>query len=138
MTACLWQAHYDKSNMQIINAIIQSAHLYEYPDEQLGFGIPNYALANALLLDVEDVSTPTLEVYPNPAYSDARVYVYSANESEISYRVIDLQGKVVVKGEIPWTYSRIGIDLPSLKSGVYVVEVKAGDTTLVERLSVIQ
>jgi subtilisin family serine protease len=138
MTACLWQAHYDKSNMQIINAIIQSAHLYEYPDEQLGFGIPNYALANALLFDVEDVSTPTLEVYPNPAYSDARVYVYSANESEISYRVIDLQGKVVVKGEIPWTYSRIGIDLPSLKSGVYVVEVKAGDTTLVERLSVIQ
>lgn len=63
---------------------------------------------------------------------------YPANESEISYRIIDLQGKVVVKGEIPWTYSRIGIDLPSLKSGVYVVEVKAGDTTLVERLSVIQ
>lgn len=138
LTACLWQAHYDKSNMQIIDAIIQSAHLYQYPDEQFGFGIPNYALANALLLDVEDVSTPTLEVYPNPAYSDARVYIYSANESEISYRIIDLQGKVVVKGEIPWTYSRIGIDLPSLKSGVYVVEVKAGDTTLIERLSVIQ
>ncbi|MBL6657212.1 MAG: S8 family serine peptidase [Flavobacteriales bacterium] len=138
MTACLWQAHYDKSNMQIIDAIIQSAHLYEYPDEQLGFGIPNYALANALLLDLEDVNMPSLEIYPNPTYSDATVYIYSANESEITYRILDLQGKLVDKGEIPWSYSRIAIDLPSLKSGVYVVEVKAGASTLTERLSVIQ
>ena len=40
MTACLWQAHYQKSNMQIIEAITQSAHLYQTPDNQMGFGIP--------------------------------------------------------------------------------------------------
>jgi len=28
MTACLWQAHDDKSNIEIIDAIIRSAHLY--------------------------------------------------------------------------------------------------------------
>ena len=49
MTACLWQANPDKTNMEVMNAIMQSAHLYNTPDDQLGYGIPNYTLANALL-----------------------------------------------------------------------------------------
>ena len=137
MTACLWQAHYDKSNMQIIEAITQSAHLYQNPDNQLGFGIPNYALANALLLNVEDVNVPTLNVYPNPAFSRATFYIYSAMESDISYKIVDLQGKVVRQGEVSWNYSRYAIPLPHLQSGMYIVEVKAGDLRLLERISVL-
>jgi len=137
MTACLWQAHYGKSNMQIIEAITQSAHIYQFPEDQLGFGIPNYALANALLLDLEDVNMPLLEVYPNPANASATLYIYSANESEVSYRILDLTGKEVDKGQIQWNYSRFAINLPQMKSGVYIVEVIAGDRVLVERLSVV-
>lgn len=137
MTACLWQAHYGKSNMQIIEAIIQSANLYQFPDEQLGYGIPNYSLANALLLDVEDINMPTLEVYPNPANTESTIYIYSANESDVSYKILDLSGKVVDMGEVKWNFSRFAINLPPLQSGMYIVEVKAGDVVLVEKLSVV-
>ena len=137
MTACLWQAHYEKTNMQLIDAIIRSAHLYQNPDNQLGYGIPNFSLANALLLDVEDINKPTLEVYPNPANAESTIYIYSANASAVSYKILDLSGKVVDMGEVKWNFSRFAINLTSLQSGMYIVEVKAGDIVLVEKLSVV-
>ncbi|MFN5370617.1 MAG: S8 family peptidase, partial [Bacteroidia bacterium] len=39
--ACLWQAFPDATNMEIYNAIEQSAHQYENPDNLIGYGIPN-------------------------------------------------------------------------------------------------
>ncbi len=51
MTACLWQAHPEKNNMEIINAIQQSASQSTEPDERLGYGIPDYFCAHFLLFD---------------------------------------------------------------------------------------
>lgn len=137
MTACLWQSHYDKSNMQIIDAIIQSAHLYQNPDEQLGYGIPNYALANALLLGVEDVEEVALDIYPNPVQSNAVAYLYTANNTDISYRLIDMQGRVIMEDNIAWSYTMMPIEIPSLQSGIYLLEATVGNEVRVERLNIV-
>jgi subtilisin family serine protease len=137
MTACLWQAHYQKSNMQIINAIIQSAHLYQTPNDQMGYGIPNYSLANALLLDIEAVDEVTLDIYPNPVSSNARAYLYTANHTDISYRLLDIQGRVMLQGKNDWSYALIPIEIPTLSSGVYILEATIGGKVLVERLNVV-
>lgn len=137
MTACLWQSHYDKSNMQIIDAIIQSAHLYQNPDEQLGYGIPNYALANALLLGVEDVEEVALDIYPNPVQSNAVAYLYTANNTDISYRLIDMQGRVIMEDNIAWSYTMMPIEIPSLQSGIYLLEATVENEVRVERLNIV-
>ena len=137
MTACLWQAHYQKSNMQIINAIIQSAHLYQTPNDQMGYGIPNYSLANALLLDVEAIDEVTLDIYPNPVSSNARAYLYTANHTDISYRLVDMQGRVMLQVKNDWSYALIPIEIPTLSSGVYILEATIGGKVLVERLNVV-
>lgn len=49
MVACLWQAHPEKSNMEVMEAIQQSATQAINPDSLLGYGIPDYYLANELL-----------------------------------------------------------------------------------------
>ena len=92
----MWQAHYQKSNMQIIEAITWSAHLYQTPINQMGFGIPNYSLANALLLDIDAIDEVTLDIYPNPS-SNAKAYLYTANHTDISYRLVDVGGREIYK-----------------------------------------
>ena len=49
MAACLWQAHPSASSMEIYNAIQQSAHQYNAPDDFLGYGIPNFMNAHYIL-----------------------------------------------------------------------------------------
>jgi len=137
MTACLWQAHYQKSNMQIIEAITQSAHLYQTPDNQMGFGIPNYSIANALLLDVEAINEVTLDIYPNPVSSNAKAYLYTANHADISYRLVDVRGQEILQGENDWSYALISIEIPALPSGIYFLEVTIGDKVFVKRLNVV-
>ena len=137
MTACLWQAHYQKSNMQIIKAITQSAHLYQKPDNQIGYGIPNYSLANALLLDVEAIDEVILDIYPNPVSSNARAYLYTANYTEISYRLLDVRGREILQGKSDWSYAMISIGIPDLQSGIYFLEATIGDKLVIERLNVV-
>ena len=52
MVACLWQANPGKSNIEIMEAIQQSASQANNPDSLLGYGIPNYMVANRLLAPV--------------------------------------------------------------------------------------
>ena len=137
MTACLWQAHYQKSNIQIMEAIKQSAHLYQTPNNQIGFGIPNYSLANALLLDVEAINQVSLDIFPNPVFSNARAYVYTANHEDISYRLVDIGGREVLQAKSNWSYALISIEIPALPSGIYFLEATIGDNLVVERLNVV-
>ena len=137
MTACLWKAHYQKSNMQIIEAITQSAHLYQTPDNQIGFGIPNYSLANALLLDVQAIDEVILDIYPNPVSSNARAYLYTANYTDISYRLVDVRGREIMQGKSDWSYALISIQITALPSGIYFLEATIGDKVLVERLNIV-
>jgi hypothetical protein len=49
MVACLWQAHQNKRNTQIMEAIEQSASLAGSPNYLLGYGIPDYFDAHTAL-----------------------------------------------------------------------------------------
>ena len=47
--ACLWQAHPKCSNMEIIDAVIKTADRYSHPDNEYGYGIPNFDKADKYL-----------------------------------------------------------------------------------------
>lgn len=49
MVACLWQVFPEFTNMQIMDAVQKSAHKYASPDNQFGYGIPNFKKGVALL-----------------------------------------------------------------------------------------
>lgn len=66
MVACLRQAHPERSNMDIIQAVRLSADQYKFPDEQYGYGVPNAAMADSLLTHVEDLSTVDIRMDAKP------------------------------------------------------------------------
>lgn len=53
--ACLWQAFPEKSNAEIVQLIKESAHLFNNPTSQEGYGIPNFeTIYNSLLSNGND------------------------------------------------------------------------------------
>ncbi|MGM0650682.1 MAG: S8/S53 family peptidase [Bacteroidota bacterium] len=100
LAACLWQAHPEKSNMQIINAIRKSASLYDNPNDSLGYGIPDFAAANLMLNNIQFSgfgNEQLVSLYPNPVNNQLNVDFYSIDTQSIIIRVFDISGKLMLK-----------------------------------------
>ena len=95
MVACFVASFSEKTNMELINAIMQSAHLNNSPENQMGYGIPNFTLASALLAS-QDSTIPYLSVYPNPIQPYSQVHAYIADQQQISYSIYSMDGKKIV------------------------------------------
>ncbi|MDX2285138.1 MAG: PKD domain-containing protein [Bacteroidia bacterium] len=77
-----------------------------------------------------------LGIYPNPAGSRASVELSLDQPAAISLSILSLNGQILQRMEAG---SRIGevaipLDLSSLPDGVYLVEIRSGDTRTVTRL----
>ena len=66
LTACLKQAHPDRSNMDIIQAVRLSGDQYALPDAEYGYGIPDAAFADSLLSNVKDLSKVEIAMDEKP------------------------------------------------------------------------
>ena len=66
MIACLWQAFPAKTNQEIRQMILESSDRYTNPNNNYGYGIPNFGTA----LGVESFENTTFSVYPNPVHTN--------------------------------------------------------------------
>lgn len=143
MAACLWQANPSMNNMQVAQAIRESASKYTSPDEMLGYGIPDFLLANDLLtvIDSPDGKSGTVRLFPNPFKSsvtlriEGEVAQNSGNKtgtveiSDYTGRVIGIQMISVSEGK------NIKVDfLEQAPKGIYFVKVNLGDFKSVEKI----
>ena len=143
MTACLWQAHPNRTNMEIINAIILSSHLHENPNDSLGYGLPNFALVDLLLTEPKDQSiSEIIAVVPNPISSNSHLYVYAANTNVMSMEVYDIKGNRINKCNFSLTpQSNNQINLSFLRKnaiGIYLLKIRIAGQEFVEKVVVIE
>jgi len=125
ITACLWQAFPEFSNMEIIEVIKSTASQANQPDSLLGWGIPDYQSAlNAL--SVPDIKVEKLlSTYPNPVIDKVTIGFSNSIKGKYNVEIVDLQGRVV--------YSRQGNDgsirslqindIGYLPAGVYLLRI---------------
>lgn len=135
MVACLWQAHSTKKNMEIIDAIIRSATLYNNPNYHEGYGLANFYKADSILTLTEDLA-PTIRLFPNPTNNDFTIELYTANNYKIEISIYDAVGGLVydVIRDVN-SFSNTSIVVPSLGiSKIYVVNVKLKDCILSEKI----
>ncbi len=95
--ACLMQATSIPRPFRIRTAIRESAHAFHQPHPHLGYGVPDFGLAYALL-DLEDLPrTPDAEnrisVYPNPFVHTMHVQIYLDRAGLIKGQVFSVEGK---------------------------------------------
>ncbi len=112
MIACLWQAHPEKTNQEIRNMVIQSSDKYLTPDNNYGYGIPNFSTA----LSVDGFVNKDFTVYPNPAKTTI-TFSFSDEINNASVVVYSILGQKVIDKKI--TGQNPNLSVESLKSGLY-------------------
>ncbi len=130
MSACLWQASPGLSNLEIIQAIKQSASQYYTPDSLLGYGIPDFSLA-LMILSVKNFPNIDLGmhpvVFPNPFRDEFQVGFNVTDSQNVKIEVYDIAGKLVyVKDGIPASPggSKVRVEISSsFRKGIYIIRL---------------
>lgn len=137
ISACLWQAFPTATSKQIREATIQSAHLYMDPNDEMGYGIPNYGKAMNYLKDllglapgIDPIDGVIQRVYPNPfsefmlielrapngLYEEGELSLYDSRGAKVYQVDVVLEGKGI---------NSVRMDTGGLASGVYSLEYKS-------------
>ena len=122
MVACLWQAFPQKTNQQIKDIILRSSDKFLAPNNQYGYGIPDFGLAVSSTLTAESFLNDEFIVYPNPfsdfvtvslppTFQSGTIFVYTLNGQKI------LEEKVTPQSNI--------ISLKSLDKGMYMYKMES-------------
>ncbi|GDX51064.1 serine protease [Bacteroidota bacterium] len=139
LTACLWEAHPDKSNLEIMNAIRRSASKYFRPDNNIGYGIPNFAYADLLLSGFNEQSLLSLDsiiVYPTIFSGEIKINLKLNVAEEISIQLFDLSGRLVDEecANAYIGFNELSFQPANLTAGVYMLKVIAGNKIHYEKL----
>jgi serine protease AprX len=139
--ACLWQANPGKTNMQVIDAIIQSANQYSKPDSLLGYGIPNMCKANLLLSGMAPALFQADNIilsYPNPFQSLVHITFYSLSTQSLTVQLFDVSGRKIsemlqeVNANSINDFSMTGME--NLEKGLYILRIAGPEETYFRKL----
>lgn len=123
MIACLWQALPGKNAQQIKQLIAESADNFNSivkSRNQFGYGIPDFNLALANALSVDDFSKNDFVVYPNPT-SDSVAVCLPENSNPSTISIYTALGQLVLEKNISGQSTTIS--LKSLDSGIYFYKI---------------
>lgn len=144
MAACLWQAHPEKNNMEIIAAIQQSASQYTSPDSLMGYGIPDFYLAHQILSG--QANQPEFlygSVFPNPFSDELLIDLFSANEILAEIKIYSATGQFIYATAeilVPGVKNRISLlrNTEKLSSGIYFIYIYSGNNTQVFKVNYLE
>jgi subtilisin family serine protease len=132
LAACLWQKNPEMTNFELLNAIRQSASLVPYPNNLLGYGIPNFGVANDILTGYMPQEFPAgnLDIYPNPAKEFITFNTRIETTGSLSYRITGIGGQVFLEGsKISNGNEPVSIPVRSLRTGLYILNVYSKQRT---------
>lgn len=122
---CLWQAFPDKSNDEIIQLVKKSAHLYENPTDQEGYGIPNFETVYDLLLAEENENEVSeISFGPNPTNGGMN-FKFPPGVNEIKISIFSVLGKIVFETLIEKSNPTANISY--LAKGLYMLQMEYGN-----------
>ncbi len=125
--ACLIQSTSKATPYKIRTAIEQSAHVYNTPGAQLGYGVPDFKKAFDYLHVDSPIapSTGWLQVSPNPFVNQLNIRVLQSFNGKLDIALSDVSGRIVFK-KLTNAYQgsqNIALDLPEISRGVYFLHV---------------
>ncbi|WP_321287985.1 S8 family serine peptidase [uncultured Sunxiuqinia sp.] len=139
MAACLWQAHPDATNLEIKEALEKSASQYAYPNDTLGYGIPNFHLANLSLRPTDQhTKTDKWTALPNP-FSEG-IYLFQTTPKptgEITISLFSALGNCLYKQVFQYVSSIFIPNLANLPAGLILLKIETNtDNTVIKLIKV--
>jgi subtilisin family serine protease len=140
LTACLWQAFPDRSNLEILNAIKTSSSQYHSPDNKSGYGIPNFHVAFDILLNQqwqdstkiqEALHNNWIKSFPNPFTDRIKIYLHNTDGKAITLQLYNTTGQLVKQATLTtatgYIYTEWPADLSALSQGMYYLKAVKGN-----------
>jgi hypothetical protein len=122
MVACLWQAFPQKTNQEIRALIVQSSDKFLVPNNQYGYGIPDFGLAVSNGLASTSLSKDDFIIYPNPASDFVSVSLPAKFEIGTVF-IFTILGQKIFEQKI--TSQSSIISLKSLEKGMYLYKMES-------------
>lgn len=129
-----WQANPTLNNVEVINRIKFSGHNANSPNNELGYGIPNFSRAMTQeILGIQIKSPPSFRIYPNPIINN-KLYIKVAKEhaqQDIEIYLYNSAGKII-KQKIflnDRLMEPIVIDFADVLPGIYFINVISEKTS---------
>lgn len=122
MLACLWQAFPDKTNQEIREMLLQSSSQYNNPDNNYGYGIPDF---NGALVQGNNLKKGAFQyfvAFPNPTPDLVSIHFPPDFNSGTVWFFSALGQKVLEKKVKD---SEAVFSLESLSNGVYFYKIKS-------------
>ena len=125
LSACLWGAlesnGFSVNNMDIFDLIQKSAHIFDNPNDSLGYGIPNFyqAYLNGLNI-IEKEQDFSFEFFPNPSQEILTCF----NETNLQFEIdiFNNMGLCLLSTRI--YAGNNSIDLSNIVSGLYFIKIR--------------
>ena len=122
MLACLWQAYPDKTNEEIRELLLQSSNKYTTPDNEYGFGIPDFNLALSNGSSLKKEIFQYYVAYPNPTSDFVTVqFPSSFNSGKVLF--YSVLGQKVLEEKVN-DYQAV-FSLEALSKGLYFYKIES-------------
>ncbi len=136
LTAGLWEAKPNWTKDELLTNLIKSGTQYAAPDQNLGYGIPNFrgAYYGALLGLNEEIESGS-SIYPNPLRSES-LHIRFGKELRVTLTILDGSGRRVVEqvGERNTIQQPFVFNLSDLPSGIYFLQLLDGKEIAYKKL----
>jgi hypothetical protein len=117
LCACLWQAMPQYTASEMMQIIRESSHLYNNPNTEYGYGIPDFYKAYTTHVGINDYKPLQLSIYPNPVTD--KLYLTNLDGEIQSINIYNAAGQLVLQHSINGS-TLIEINVTSLPKGFYV------------------
>ncbi|HIB37459.1 S8 family serine peptidase [Mesonia sp.] len=114
-----WQANPQLTNLEIMQMVRESSHLYNNPTNQMGYGIPDFQLALDNLLDTTSYQKKSIKIFPNPVSDLLKIQKNGVDSLQVN--IYNLLGKMVYQND----QISSEINLSALASGIYIAKFES-------------
>ncbi len=136
LAAGLWEAKPSWTKDELLTSLIKSGTQYATPDQNLGYGIPNFRSAyyGALLGLNEEIESGS-SLYPNPLGNES-LHIRFGKELRVTLQILDSSGRRVVEqvGERNTIQQPFVFNLSELPSGIYFLQLLDGKEIAYKKL----
>jgi serine protease AprX len=124
VVACFWQATPGLTSVQVMQRIRESADRYNNPDEQYGYGVPDFKTAYETVLNVDKQNfTNSTTIFPNPVNATFTLKMKSNNLRGVHVKIYNLLGKKVDEN---LNLKSNTVNVSGLNSGIYILKITNG------------
>ncbi|EMR02878.1 S8 family serine peptidase [Cesiribacter andamanensis] len=127
LAAGVWQAYPELSNLELRELLIRSGTRATSPDNEYGHGVPGFSRLQTAILGVDQSSSSSFSLYPNPVRQSHLVIDFTDAPpvgQQFSLQLVDATGRLLHSQRLqPSPSGRYELDVSSLQQGFYYLKV---------------